>query len=525
VKPVGLPFVPPAWFTNVALRLWWLHPAVIRRVRTATRRMREDHGSALLRRWQSDWRPAIVADQQRLRNLRLDLLTDRALADHIEWLIERTGQWVIVHFLLHGAISIPLFALEQFLHTEPAAGDIRVDELVQGSSSASSTPARALRDVAASVRDDPSLLDRAGRLSRPDALALLRGESGDFAAAFDSFLARFGQGIAGRYEFIVPTLQEQPERLIPAILDAARQSLGADEMPEQRAQRLEDEIAARLRQPEDERRFRSLVAAARHAYAIRDENVQITFLDAFGLCRMNLLEAGRRLVASRSADTIDDVFFLTVLQTIGVLRGELRITPDLIAGRRKDWSDATRNPPPPGLGRRIPLVDFHGLPEAARTANRAVIRYMRGIMAASDVYAEHSGSVEAIRGVAAVRGRYTGIARVLRGEEEFDRLSPGEVLVCAMTSPAWAPVLPLAGALVTDHGGLLSHPAVIAREFGIPAVVATRRATLVIPDGALVEVDGNEGTVRIVDHDQGEVMSRYTTQRSGCAPMLPGASV
>jgi pyruvate,water dikinase len=72
------------------------------------------------------------------------------------------------------------------------------------------------------------------------------------------------------------------------------------------------------------------------------------------------------------------------------------------------------------------------------------------------------------------------------------------VLVCPITSPAWAAVLPLAGALVTDHGGVLSHPAVIAREFGIPAVVATGHATRLIPDGATVEVDGDAGVVRIV---------------------------
>jgi pyruvate,water dikinase len=67
-----------------------------------------------------------------------------------------------------------------------------------------------------------------------------------------------------------------------------------------------------------------------------------------------------------------------------------------------------------------------------------------------------------------------------------------------MTSPAWAPVLPLAGALVTDHGGVLSHAAVIAREFGIPAVVATGRATHLIPDGATIEVDGIHGLVRVM---------------------------
>ncbi|MGH2587267.1 MAG: PEP-utilizing enzyme, partial [Dehalococcoidia bacterium] len=160
-------------------------------------------------------------------------------------------------------------------------------------------------------------------------------------------------------------------------------------------------------------------------------------------------------------------------------------------------------PPASGFGRRIAITGFDGLPPEAAEANRALIGYMREIMAAPRIDAEPSGSHLLLHGIGAVRGYYTGTARVLRGEDDFDRLSPGDVLVCAVTSPAWAPVLPLAGALVTDHGGILSHPAVIAREFGIPAVVATRQATALIPDGALVEVDGERGVVRILGRDPG----------------------
>ncbi|MGE0545271.1 MAG: PEP-utilizing enzyme [Dehalococcoidia bacterium] len=502
VMPVGLPFVPPAWFTRIALRFWWLHPAVVRRVRTAMRRVRDDHGSTLLRRWHMSWRPAIVAEQRRLREARLADLTDDELADHISRLIEQTGRWVTVHFLLHGAISIPLFALDQFLNTRPAAEGIRTDELVQGSSPASSTPARVLRDVAALLHSEPDLVDRAAARSMTDGLTLLQSECRPFAEEFARYLSRFGHGIAGRYEFIVPALGEQPERLLPAVLAAARAGPQAGEQPDQRADRLVDAIASRLAEQNDERRFRELVGAARRAYAVRDDNVQVTFLDAFGLCRIYLLEAGNRLTKRGAISATDDIFFLTVPETARVLRRAQHLSPDLIISRRRHWSAAIENPPPQGTGRTIPLVDFRGLPDEARAVNLAVVRYMREIMAASDVYAEPSGSEAVIRGVGAVRGRYAGIARVLRGEEEFDRLAPGEVLVCEMTSPAWAPVLPLAGALVTDHGGLLSHPAVIAREFGIPAVVATRRGTRLIPDGAVVEVDGIEGVVRILDHDQ-----------------------
>ena len=94
-------------------------------------------------------------------------------------------------------------------------------------------------------------------------------------------------------------------------------------------------------------------------------------------------------------------------------------------------------------------------------------------------------------------GTYTGPARVVLGEEQFDRVEPGDVLVCPITNPAWTVLFGSIGALVTESGGLLSHPAIAAREFGIPAVVNARGATSRIPDGATVMIDGGAGTVRI----------------------------
>ena len=102
-----------------------------------------------------------------------------------------------------------------------------------------------------------------------------------------------------------------------------------------------------------------------------------------------------------------------------------------------------------------------------------------------------------IRGTAVSPGRYEGTARVLLDESQLERIEQGDVLVCPITSPVWSMVFPALGALVCDAGGPLSHPAIIAREFGIPAVVGTGVGTSVIPDGASVLVDGDKGTVAL----------------------------
>ena len=102
-----------------------------------------------------------------------------------------------------------------------------------------------------------------------------------------------------------------------------------------------------------------------------------------------------------------------------------------------------------------------------------------------------------VRGTGASPGRFTGVARVIDGPAEFGRLQRGDILVTSTTTEAFNIVLPMLGALVTDAGGLLSHAAIVSREYGIPGVVGCLDATSRIADGARLTVDGGTGEVRI----------------------------
>lgn len=104
-----------------------------------------------------------------------------------------------------------------------------------------------------------------------------------------------------------------------------------------------------------------------------------------------------------------------------------------------------------------------------------------------------------IRGIAGSAGVIRGVARFIPTLSEVDRLRPGEILVTYATAPPWTPLFAIAAGIVTDVGGALSHCAVVAREYGIPAVVGTKVASRRIRDGALITVDGTEGLVRIED--------------------------
>jgi pyruvate,water dikinase len=110
--------------------------------------------------------------------------------------------------------------------------------------------------------------------------------------------------------------------------------------------------------------------------------------------------------------------------------------------------------------------------------------------------APNEGAV--LRGLAASPGVYEGPARLVSGPGDFDRILQGDVLVTISTSEAFNILLPLLGAIVTDSGGLLSHSAIVAREYGIPGVVGTREGTERIADGARVRVDGDSGEVTVL---------------------------
>ena len=124
----------------------------------------------------------------------------------------------------------------------------------------------------------------------------------------------------------------------------------------------------------------------------------------------------------------------------------------------------------------------------------AWIGFMQGLMPARSE--DQTGDL--IRGIGASRGQVTATARVIAGPRDFGRLQPGDILVASITTPAWTSLFAMAGGVVTDVGGPLSHSSIVAREYGIPAVLGTGVATRRIVDGQTIRVDGDAGTVTLV---------------------------
>jgi pyruvate,water dikinase len=222
------------------------------------------------------------------------------------------------------------------------------------------------------------------------------------------------------------------------------------------------------------RTFRRLLADAQHLVPVREEQVaELTI--AWPAMRRAVLRIGEALVERGLIQAAADVFYVTRHEALAALDGQQPGGVD-VAARRATREEQAMLVPPLFVGRVNPalkkLVDAFPAMVGAVPSDTALV----------------SGSP-------ASPGRATGAVRVVRGPQDFDALQPGEVLVAPLTAPAWTPLFGLAIAVVTDVGSAAAHASVIAREYGIPAVVGCGDATARLRTGMLVTVDGNTGNV------------------------------
>jgi pyruvate,water dikinase len=201
-----------------------------------------------------------------------------------------------------------------------------------------------------------------------------------------------------------------------------------------------------------------------------------------GSLRVPFLALGRKLVEADVLVEPNDVFYLDVEELKAAARGS-GSQKSLAQSRRADLERRERLSPPPFVG-APPPPGFP--PEIAGLMTKF---FGLGVVPSTEK--------NVVNGNGASRGSATGRARIIRELSEAGRLEKGDVLVCPSTAPPWTPLFAIAAAVVTDSGGILSHSAICAREYGIPCVVGTQVGTRQIPDGAMVTVDGAAGVVHI----------------------------
>lgn len=485
--PRGAKGPPPKFIFKVLTKL---HPEVRRRMRTiaevfATRRWRAD-----VAKWDAEWKPAITRQNKELQSVDMTALTDDELRAHLRRCFDAVSRAVTQHHSLNATAMLPLGDFLVHAKEWTGAAPSEVLPLFRGASRVSQGAAEELDALAKAIAN------------HPDATMLLAGD--DPAATIDALVKRtdavgdaarryvdvVGVRIATGYDLADLTVAEMPALLVENIraFVSGKAAMSVNDVAAREAA-LRQRVPAQHRQQFDE-----LLAEARFTYRIRDERTYLNDMWSAGIARRAILAAGARLVAKGRLQAADHAVELTPDELDAMLAGGAGPNADETAAYVTYRTTHTIHDAPAHLGGTPagpPPADW--LPPIAARAQRAIDIVMGEMFAVRPKQL----ATATVNGFAASPGQITGIARLVLDPADMARVRKGDLLITRATSPAYNALLPLIGGVVTDRGGTLSHAAVVAREYGIPAVVGTGNATELIKDGARVRIDGATGTVEL----------------------------
>jgi phosphohistidine swiveling domain-containing protein len=357
--------------------------------------------------------------------------------------------------------------------------DPKAEAFVFGTENHALRSEKALFDIAMWIKEQPELADYIIRTPAEKICEALRISSpiiGDFSVRFSTYLSEYGHAIYD-LDFAKPTPSESPE----ALVETLKVYLTGKNSPYERQraamtlrENAEENISKRL-DPLRRKYFLELLKWAQETAHLREDSIADLGLGHPQMRRM-LGELGQRLAADGAIANAEDVYWLEA-QELDELAKRLEesealesfVTP--IERRKAKWQ-AMRHIIPPTT---LPKVSW-----------------------LSKFYADNEQTGNKIKGFGASAGKVTARACVMLGPEDFSKLQPGDVIVAGITTPAWTPLFARAAGIVTDIGGPLSHSSIVAREYGIPAVLATGVGTRRIHDGQTITVDGSAGTVTLI---------------------------
>ena len=445
-----------------------------------------------LRDWDERVKPDSIKAHRAVQSVDPSSLSDQELVEYLTRCRDHHAAMIAQHMRYTASAVVPtgdfLAHVGDWTDVPPAEllGLMRGTAPVSAGASAELARLIAAFEADAQARELLASDDDPGQV-----LAALRALDGETGEAVSGYLDLVGYRLLDGFDISEPYALSMPDALVRAIqiAVAGRDLEGSD---------VEAAVAdIRSKVPEQHRaEFDELLGEARLTYRLRDERGVFSDIWASGLMRRAVLEGGRR-VAERGQihepvhliDAGFDEMCSLVSDGSGPSADELAARATERTTRAPKAAPRSLGDPPP------PPPDASGLPPDVARLMRATGIALGHLFGSSE--AEHDEQV--LRGLAASPGIYEGPARLIAGPSEFDRIVTGDVLVTQSTTEAFNILLPLLGAIVTDSGGLLSHSAIVAREYGIPGVVGTREATGRIADGVRVRVDGDAGEVTVVE--------------------------
>jgi phosphohistidine swiveling domain-containing protein len=446
------------------------------------------------KRWTNEWLPLIRDRNEAERDADYSGLSNAELLAKFDDMTD----WMTEMWYIHGHINFALVSGARLsdLYTEVMHPDDPTEayQILQGYHTRPVDAAHGLWRLSRVVRNSPTLhqlfdenhpRDLADKLSKTD-------EGRAFLDQLNEYLYDFGWRSDAVYDIADVPWRENPS--IPLGNIARYINMPDDDDPMiqyERAVKHREELTAKIQakladDPERRAKFDELFDAARFAVPLTEDHA--FYIDQMGvvLLRTFCLAVGDALARDGVIDDRNDVFLLFKDEVRDALAngGDKRAIvierkASVEAAAQASPPGALGTPPPPPSGDFVdPFMD-------------AIVTRLLGIKPPAE------GEIDAavIDGVAGSPGIYRGVARVVKSLDEASDLEDGEIMVCEMTLPPWVPMFSIAGAVVSDVGGVMSHCAIVAREFNIPAVVGTVDGTTRIKTGQVITVDGIKGDV------------------------------
>ncbi len=482
---------PPRFVFEVMRRL---HPEIRWRVKRAQsvfteRRWRQD-----VALWDNEVKPSLLREAAALRAEDVARMTDAQLADHVTRAAAFLDRAIESHHRFNMCALLPV---GDFLAQATAWTGLTPSALLEACRGLSAPSAGAAPEMArlatalGTDADAKSLL-----LSSAAAAAIIEGllaRPGSVGEAMRAYMDEVGLRCMGGYDVSERHAHESPELLVRSI-KAALAKPATEGAPAATSRAL---AAARATvPPEHQAAFDTLFEEVRITYRIRDERNFFGDALATGLARRAILETGRRLVAAGKLRNAEHALDAAAEELVALLTGKPGPSSDELAERSRFRLEADINAMPDNLGfMPSPPPPASWLPGDAARVARAIgmaIDLMFGVRTEPQ-------TAKLLKGFPASPGVFEGPARVVREASELSTVREGEVLVTPATSPTFNVVLPLIGAIVTERGGALCHAAIVAREYGLPAVVGSLGVMKAIQTGTRLRVDGGTGEVAILD--------------------------
>jgi phosphohistidine swiveling domain-containing protein len=397
------------------------------------------------------------------------------------------------HWKIHWMLNFAQFASTQNLNT--VIEEVGADTSLMGrlQSSVEDRNWDAIEDLwraKEEVKGDPELqaaFEHPGAKEVMDALAA--GERGRrfIAERVDTHQRTFGYKALWSHEFMYRLWVEDPAPIIEAI----RGYVATDYDYPSNLQAVVDDLEAAQRdvmhgvEGEDRERLARALELSLNMNPLTPDHHFFVDQGTNARLRLVAIAIGRKLVEAGALDEAEDVVFLRYNEVRRLMADPQAFDArDIVSDRRDDHEEAFERRPPAWLG----------------TATKEAIEFpYGGLWGFPDrFYAGEPATTGEIKGLPASPGVVEGPARYVASIEEFDQVQQGEILVCRMTNPAWVVLFTKVKGLVTEAGGATSHPAVVAREFGIPAVVGTGNAGERIATGDRIRVNGATGVVEVL---------------------------